>query len=92
MPLELSGLYWRKISYGKDLKHDKHEMAEHILANFVSKCPELEELLIPMNEEHLEFFKSAIMPQARRLHTLILPRGHIADLKKPALMTITEQR
>jgi hypothetical protein len=80
LPLEQTGLHWRRASYGTKLKNDKQNMAEHLLHNFVAQCPDLEELSIPMSPEHVEFFKSSIMPKARRLHTLMLPRVHIADL------------
>jgi len=80
LPLEQTGLHWRRVSYGAKLKNDKQNMAEHLLHNFVARCPNLEELSIPMSSEHVEFFKSSVIPKARGLHTLILPRGHIADL------------
>jgi hypothetical protein len=81
LPLEQTGLHWRKVTYGTKLNGDGQNMAEHLLQNFVAQCAELEELTIPMSHGHLEFFKSFIMPKARRLHTLMLPREYIADLE-----------
>ena len=50
---------------------------------FVPICSEIEGLSIPVNEEHIQLFKANVMPRTKKLHTLMIPGGHISDLQVP---------
>lgn len=83
VPQEGIGFYWRKLSYGSRSTNAPSKTTEHLLQNFISHCSEIQELSIPMIQEQLQVFKTHVMPQTKKLHTLMIPRGHVADLQVP---------
>jgi hypothetical protein len=70
--LVLTGNHWRRVSYGAKLQNNNQQphSSEQLLFSFIKLCSKLEELCIPMTQEHVELSKSNIMIWTPKLHTL----------------------
>lgn len=92
VPLEQTGYHWRKVSCGTKLESAPYSEAERLLREFVSQCSEIEELSMPMDREHLDLFKSDILPRTKRLYALKIPNGDIAKFKAPGFIELNREQ
>jgi hypothetical protein len=83
VPLIEGGFHWRKLSYGSKIANAPLDTPKDLLRNFIPQCPGIQELSLPMSQENLQVFKTHIMPQSKKLYTLTIPRGFVADLQIP---------
>jgi hypothetical protein len=94
LPLELSGLHWRKIYYGGLLERTvwgDPGVIRPVLENFIANCYNVEELrLCIVDREHMEYFKNIILATLVALRVLILYPTYLGHDKQRQLHFVSE--